>query len=234
MKNIKLPTQYRNTLLSDFIRRKLTDHPEPQRKNKKKGEPIGFTERKLSAALLIGLTNVLLKEIQDKEIQGKNKRFSYSTLRQWQSVDKRFKKMMDQLALEFAQELILDLKLIILEIKHKELFSTEKEFLSSGLSKKSVVILDEFKKLSDRERFSNRIFNQLLTLLFSEDRTYSLRSKDSDNWKQLLKTLLPHVRKIDEKFAEKAIESARKTYDDIPDKDKTPQVKKVGNYLSST
>lgn len=84
-----------STLAKEFINRKLQEYNEPVRKGKPKGEAVGLSNRKYTAALVMAIYAMNTQEVE--EIIGTKR----SLISKWQT-EPRFQQQMEAMRSEFC------------------------------------------------------------------------------------------------------------------------------------
>jgi len=98
-KEKRLPTEYKGTLLSEWLETKIRSYVEPSRARTKRGERIGFSKQKYTTVILIATTNFILKELSTMM------HISYDSLRRW-NIEPDFRKEVNKSCSSFLKILI--------------------------------------------------------------------------------------------------------------------------------
>ncbi len=120
-----------STLAKEFIDRKLQEYVEPVRKGKAKGETVGLSSRKFTAALVMAIYDLGTAEVE--EIVGVRR----GLISKWHT-ESNFLRQMEELRSEFALELLSALTRNV----SKALYSDAQHY-SADLKKIITAICDE-------------------------------------------------------------------------------------------
>lgn len=146
------------TLFRAYYEQKIGSHFEPQREGIKRGEKIGFSKQKFTAALLVGLAAHSLKEVAEKV------EVSYGLLRQW-NMDREFRDIAENTCKEFAGSVV---ALIKAKVEQAHTHAKEKKvYLEDILNK------EKFEELSDAKIYSDCVIREIGQLYLKHFHTSS-------------------------------------------------------------